>query len=194
MTSLYEVGVGLLLGFTLTAPPGPMNVLIASQAVRSLRRGIVTGMGAMSADAILGVVVYVLSRTTDVTAFVRPIYILGCVVMGYFGYRLLAPRPPTAAPPAGTARTYSTSLLIGLSNPFQILWWLTAGLAFAYVGGVLLFTGLFCAIAVWIVAFPYAISTGAQRSPAVERWITYGSGFIMIAFAAYFAFLAVVGG
>lgn len=187
----YEVGAGLLLGFTLTAPPGPMNVLIAAQSVRSLRHGVVTGFGAMSADAILGVVVFVLSTAVDLARFIRPVYVLGCVVMGYFGYRLLARRPSETPPPVSPVRTYSTALLIGLSNPFQILWWLTAGLAFAYVGGLTLFAGLFGAIAIWIVAFPYAMSTGAQRSPAVERWVTRGSGFIMVAFAAYFAYLAV---
>ncbi len=192
MDSLYEVGVGFLLGFTLTAPPGPMNALIASQAVRSFRRGVVTGLGAMSADAILGVVVFVLSTATDLMEFVRPIYVLGCIVMSYFGYRLLVPSPSLAVLPEGAIRTYSSSLLVGVSNPFQILWWFTAGLAFAYVGGWLLFIGLFGAIAVWIVAFPYALSVGTQRSPALGRWVRYGSGVIMIAFAAYFAFLAVV--
>jgi threonine/homoserine/homoserine lactone efflux protein len=190
MSSLYEIAVGLLLGFTLTAPPGPMNALIASQAVRSLRRGILTGLGAMSADAILAVVVFVLSTAIELTTFIRPIYALGCGVMGYFGYRLLVPHPPSIAPPTGSVRTYSTALLIGISNPFQILWWLTAGLAFAYVGGALLFAGLFGAIAMWIVAFPYALTVGVQRFPLVERWVTYGSGFVMVAFAAYFAFLA----
>jgi threonine/homoserine/homoserine lactone efflux protein len=194
MNTLYEVGAGLLLGFTLTAPPGPMNALIASQAVRSLRRGVVTGLGAMSADAILGTVVFALSRSVDVTNFARPIYVLGCLVMGYFGYRLLVAHPSAPPPPVSTVWTYSSALAIGLSNPFQILWWLTAGLAFAYVGGLALFAGLFGAIAIWIIAFPYALSVGAQRSPSVERWVTYASGIGMVAFAAYFAFLAVVGG
>jgi threonine/homoserine/homoserine lactone efflux protein len=193
MNILYEVGVGLLLGFTLTAPPGPMNALIASQAVRSLRRGVVTGFGAMCADAILGVVVFALSRTTDVARLVQPIYVLGCVVMGYFGYRLLTRHPSVTLPPASSVRTYSSALAMGLSNPFQILWWLTAGLAFAYVGGLPLFAGLFGAIAIWIVVFPYALSAGAQRSPSVERWVTYASGIGMVAFAAYFAYLAVTG-
>jgi threonine/homoserine/homoserine lactone efflux protein len=192
MNVAYEVGVGLLLGFSLTIPPGPMNALIATQSVRSLRRGIVTGLGAMSADAILGAVVFVLSATIALGSFVRPIYALGCGVMGYLGYRLLAPRPRTEASEAGAVRTYSTALAVGLSNPFQILWWLTAGLAFAYLGGLALFAGLFGAIAIWIVAFPYALSVGAQRSPRFERWVTYGSGAIMVAFAVYFAYLAVV--
>jgi threonine/homoserine/homoserine lactone efflux protein len=192
MNVLYEVGIGFLLGISLTAPPGPMNALISSQAARSLHRGILTGFGAMSADAILGVIVFVLSAVIDLTKFIRPVYVLGCLVMGYFAYRLLVPRPSAAPQSTSPVRTYSAALLLGISNPFQILWWLTAGLAFAYVGGLVLFAGLFGAIAVWIVAFPYAISTGVRRVPSLERWITYGSGAIMVAFAVYFAYLAIV--
>ena len=190
MNVAYEVGVGLLLGFSLVIPPGPMNALIAAQSVRSRRKGVVTGLGAMSADAILGAVVFVVSATVALSAFVRPIYALGSVVMGYLGYRLVTARSRPVLPETGTVRTYSTALAIGVSNPFQILWWLTAGLAFAYLGGWALFAGLFGAIAVWITAFPYALSAGAKRSPGFERAVTYGSGAVMVAFAAYFAYLA----
>jgi threonine/homoserine/homoserine lactone efflux protein len=192
MNTFYEVGVGLVLGFTLTAPPGPMNVLIASRSARSLNRGIVTGMGAMSADAVLGVAVFVLSAAVDLASFIRAIYVLGCLVMAYLGYRLFVLPTSTAPLTDSPVRTYSSALLIGLSNPFQILWWLTAGLAFAYLGGWALFVGLFGAIAVWIVAFPYVVSAGTRRFPDAERWITYGSGSILIAFAVYFAVLAVI--
>jgi threonine/homoserine/homoserine lactone efflux protein len=186
----YEVGVGLLLGFSLTVPPGPMNAFIASQSVRSLRRGVVTGLGAMSSDAILASVVFGLSTLVDLGSFVRAVYLLGCGVMGYLGYRLLAPHPlPVAAGP-GAVRTYTTALAVGLSNPFQILWWLTAGLAFAYLGGLAVFVGLFGAIAIWIVVFPFALSVGVRRQPSLERWVTYASGAILIGFAVYFAWLA----
>jgi threonine/homoserine/homoserine lactone efflux protein len=192
MNVAYEAGVGLVLGFSLTIPPGPMNALIASQAVRAWRRGVITGLGAMSADAILGAVVFALSAAVDLTAYLRGVYALGCGVMAYFGYRLLRARPPAEGHELSPARTYSTALVIGVSNPFQILWWLTAGLAFAYLGGIVLFAGLFGAIAIWIVAFPYALSAGARRSPSLERWVTYGSGAVLLAFAVYFAYLALV--
>ena len=56
----------------------------------------------------------------------------------------------------------------------------------------MLFAGLFGAIAVWITVFPYVLSLGARQSPHVQRWVTYGSGVILVAFAAYFAYLALV--
>lgn len=186
-----EVGFGLVLGFTLVVPPGPMNALIATRSTLSFRRGLLTGLGAMSADLVLGIVVYALQSTVDLSSVVRYIYGLGCIVMAYLGYHLLKPRPEGPPAPAGGLATYSTALAVGISNPFQILWWLTAGLAFAYLGGIALFSGLFGAIAVWIVSFPYAVHAGVRHFPRAERAVTWVSGAVMFAFAAYFALLAV---
>jgi threonine/homoserine/homoserine lactone efflux protein len=186
----YVFAFGLLLGFSLTIPPGPMNALIASQSVASMRRGVITGLGAMSADLVLGVAVYLLETHVDLHEFVRWVYVLGCGVMAFFGYRLLARRPEEGAPETGELRTYSAALGLGLSNPFQILWWLTAGLAFAYLGGLVLFAGLFGAIAVWIIVFPGAMHAGVRRHPRVGRFVTWASGGILIALAIYFAVLA----
>ena len=191
MSIVGDLSFGLLLGFSLTIPPGPMNAWIASNSVGSLRRGVITGLGAMSADLVLGVGVYLLATHVDVTAFLRWVYVLGCVAMVFFGYRILARRTDAAVPETGGLRSYSAALGLGISNPFQILWWLSAGLAFAYLGGIVLFVGLFGAIAVWIVVFPWAVHAGVRQSPRAGSLVTWVSGGIMVAFAVYFAVLAV---
>lgn len=188
---MYELLIGLLLGFSLAAPPGPMNALIAAESMRGFRRGVVTGLGAMSADAVLGAVVYFARSVVDVHEYVRVIYALGCGVVAYFGVRLLVRRPEGPEPIAPPARTFASAFVLGVSNPFQILWWLTAGLAFAYLGGALLFVGLFGAIAVWIVAFPAVVSAGASRAPRAVPGVRLVSGAVLLGFAAYFAWLAV---
>ena len=190
MAIAYDLAFGLLLGFSLTIPPGPMNVLIAAHSVASMRRGVITGLGAMSADLLLGVAVYLLQAAVDLHEAVRWVYVLGCGVMAFFGYRVLAHREKDAASVPSGLRTYSAALVVGISNPFQILWWLTAGLAFAYLGGLVLFVGLFGAIAVWIVAFPWAIHAGVRHHPEVVWLVPWISGGIMVGFAVYFAVLA----
>jgi threonine/homoserine/homoserine lactone efflux protein len=168
-----------------------MNALIASRAAVSLRAGIVTGFGAMSADLVLGALVYALRSVVDLGSFVRYVYVVGAVVMAYLGYRLLtAPPSPATAEPAGL-RTYSQALGIGLSNPFQIVWWLTAGLAFAYLGGLVLYVALFAAVLLWVLIFPYAIHVGTRRHPSVARAVLFASAGILLAFALYFAYLAI---
>jgi threonine/homoserine/homoserine lactone efflux protein len=190
MAVAEELAFGLALGFSLVIPPGPMNALIASLAVRSARAGFVTGLGAMTADLVLGLLVFGLRSVVDLTVYLRALYVLGAVVMGYFAYRLWVRRNAPPAEEAPPTRTFYQALALGLSNPAQILWWLTAGLAFAYLGGVVLFAGIFVAILVWIVVFPTLIHHGSRRYPAVRTGVSLVSVAIMIAFAGYFVFLA----
>ena len=191
MSGLFEVAFGLLLGFSLSVPPGPMNALIAARSVRAFRPGLLTGLGAMTADLILGTAVYLVQSEIDLTGVVRYVYALGCVVMGFLGYRLLTRPPAPARVVPGELATYSSALGIGLSNPFQILWWFTAGIAFAYLGGIVLLIGLFGAIAIWVVVFPYAMHAGVRRYPRTEHLVRWVSGAILVGFAAYFALLAI---
>ena len=167
-----------------------MNALIATRSVRSVWAGITTGLGAMSADALLGAVVYGVHAVIDLGCAVRYVDALGAAVLAAMAVRIVRERPSAPAAPIPTLRVYSDALLVGVSNPFQILWWVTAGLAFAYVGGAPLFLGLFAAIAIWIVAFPWAIAEGARRDPRVPRIVAWGSAGALVLFAGYFALLA----
>jgi threonine/homoserine/homoserine lactone efflux protein len=187
---LFDLAFGLALGFSLTIPPGPMNAFILARSVRSLPEGITAGLGAMSADLVLGVVVYSLRSILDLSSELRWVYLLGAAMMVYLGIGLLRSRAGPAPRETVGLRTYTSALGLGLSNPFQIVWWLTAGLAFAYFGGLVLFVGLFGAIAVWIVAFPWAVHRGTERRPELARPIIVGSAIVIFGFAAYFLFLA----
>lgn len=189
-TAFLEVGFGLLLGFSLTIPPGPMNAFIASQSVRSFREGVTTGFGAMCADLVLGGVVFALHSVVDLSSALRAIYLAGAAVMVYLGFSILRRASDRPTPETSGLVTYLRAFGIGISNPFQIIWWLTVGLAFAYLGGWVLFVGLFGAIAVWILAFPWALHRGTERRPGVARAVVVVSGILVFAFAAYFLVLA----
>ncbi len=191
MYPFYSLLFGMALGFSLTVPPGPMNALIASESVVSVRKGIVTGAGAMSADLILGITVYLVRANVLVGGYVGVIYLLGTAVVAYMGFDMLRSRKKKHAATAG-GRTYVRALVTGITNPFQILWWLTAGLAFAYLGGILLFAGLFAAIAVWIVVFPLALHEGTRRRGDFAGIVSIASACLMFIFAAYFAYMAAV--
>lgn len=187
-----DLAFGLLLGFSLVVPPGPMNAWIAATSARSYRAGVLTGLGAMSADAVLGAAVFLLDRSVPLASVVRGVYAVGAIVMTLLAVRLLRPRAQPPRPPSGPT-TVLRAVGIGLSNPFQLLWWLTAGVAFAYLGGAILLAGLFGAILIWVVLFPWAVHAGATRWPAAARWIDFASGLILAGFAAYFGLLAVAG-
>ena len=187
---LFDLAFGFALGFSLTIPPGPMNLFIAAQSVRSFREGVTTGFGAMMADLTLGVVVYAIRSVVDLGAELRWVYLLGAAVMVYLGIGLLRRTRGAAPPETSGLRTFTTAFGIGISNPFQVVWWLTVGIAFAYIGGLVLFVGLFGAIAVWILLFPWAVHAGAERRPGVANAIVVTSGVLIFGFAAYFLVLA----
>ena len=181
---------GFALGFSLTVPPGPMNALIASQsAMRGTRAGIITGTGAMTADIILAVTVFLARSLIDLHSIIRAIYLVGAAVLLVLVYLTLRSRK---SGPAEEMRltAYFRAVLLGVSNPFQILWWLTAGLAFAYLGGIVLLAGLFAAVAVWIVMFPALLHWGTGKHTGAARAVSMVSAAIMLFFAAYFIYLS----
>jgi threonine/homoserine/homoserine lactone efflux protein len=187
---LFPAVLGLVLGFSITVPPGPMNALIAGRSARSFRLGFTTGLGAMSADAILAVAVYIVRAAVNFGGLLRWVDVVGAAVLSVMVYRLATEPPRTATPAESDVRTYSTALVVGLTNPFQVLWWVTAGLAFAYAGGLPLFVGLFAAISIWIVLFPYVVAEGSRRDPRVPALVTLVSAVLLAGFAAYFALRA----
>ncbi|EQD73891.1 lysine exporter protein LysE/YggA [mine drainage metagenome] len=170
-----------------------MTAFITSLSVDSWKRGFLAGIGALSADGVLAVIVFGLSSAIDLGAHVRYVYILGAVVMVGFGLLIL--RSHESAAPFGRPgwQVYLQGFGLGLGNPFQIVWWFSAGLAFAYAGGALLFAGLFGAIVAYVLGFTLLIHKGVGRHPPTRRWIILGSAALIFAFGGYFVFLAVGG-
>lgn len=184
--------LGIALGISLAAPPGPMTAFILSLSTDSWRRGFLAGLGALTADGLLAAVVYVLSSVVDLGEYVRYVYALGAIVMMGFGLLVLRSRERTSPVGRPGWHVYLQGFALGLSNPFQILWWFSAGLAFAYAGGALLFVGLFGGIVVYVLAFAYLVHMGVGRYPSARRGILVGSAIGMFAFAGYFVYLALV--
>ncbi len=182
---------GFLLGLTLVVPPGPMNALIALRAARSVWAGVLTGLGALTADLILGTLTYLLRSAVDLGSVARYLYLVGAGVMALFGSLALLARDEPDAPRVDVrAAVYASALGVGLSNPFQIVWWFTAGLAYAYFGGLVLLVGLFAAVLVWVVSFPALLHAGVERYPRLRPAVRWASALLMFGLAGYFVWLA----
>jgi threonine/homoserine/homoserine lactone efflux protein len=191
MGVLEVLSVGFILGITLVIPPGPMNGLIAAQtARRGLRAGILTGAGAMTADLVLASVVLGLGAAALLGPYSREIDLVGAGVLFLFAYRLFRQRHQTVARPSGRGRAYLAGLMLGIGNPFQVLWWLTAGLALVGSGGALLLGGLFLAVALWILVFPLGLHRILQRHPRASEGLAMASMLLLAAFALVLLYLA----
>ncbi|MEZ0318583.1 MAG: LysE family translocator [Pyrobaculum sp.] len=192
-----KFGTGVLLGYSLAVPPGPMNALIAAWSLRSFRHGFAVGAGAMSADFLLMLItawLYTFLKNLSQVYFV-PFYTAGGVFFLYLAYKIASSRPPQrgSATSQSPVRGYLLGLSLGLVNPYQVGWWLTAGLSSIAQFGLEWAAGLFVAISTWITAFPAAVRAGWEVSRRAT-WLAIKafSVLTLTAFGAYFLYNVIV--
>lgn len=211
MAVLETLVVGAIFGLALAAPPGPMNAIIAEESVlRGWRAGFKTGLGAMTAD-----VLFFFLALAGVVTFIREfptlqagMFLIGGGLMLYFAYgaaRSAREQFQNAATPS--SRGFWKAFVLSLTNPYQILFWLTAGvglltpgtvdvLSYASdslagivvveTGSAALVVGLFCGVAGWIVGFPAALTAAKSRVEALSPIVAYGSAIVLGGFGVYF--------
>jgi len=166
---IISFGIGILLGLSIAAPPGPANAMMATHAVTRKRwwAGTLVGFGAMTADATFLALTYLIGRAVQPGEnTLITIYATGACVMFFFAYsasREWRKPPAERLQEVRPTHSYLSGLGIGLTNPYQILWWLTAGLAFIQSVGLAMVAGFFCGIVLWTVSFPWALDYARKR-------------------------------
>ncbi len=198
--AITDVALGILFGLSLAAPPGPVNALMALEAAeRGSQHGTLVGAGAMTADAIF------FSLTAFLGSGLEPgrvgriaLFVFGTALLGAFAYRALRrhwdlPAPHGRSPTmARGPHPYLKGLTMGLTNPFQIIWWLTVGLSIIVLFGLAFIGGFFLGILAWILLFPLGIATAQRRFRSLYPWIVYASVATILAFAGWSLIQAVV--
>lgn len=206
---------GILFGLSLAAPPGPMNAIIAEESVvRGWLAGVISGTGAMTADIVFFVLAFAgLATVVEQWPALRGAMItLGGFLMLYFAYDAVrsAQSTLTGEGAPGDSRGFEKALVLGLTNPFQILFWLTVGVALLepgsidilshtpYVGdaaegllvvetgSVALLAGFFGGIVVWITGFPALLVATDRRVDSLAPAVAGGSALILVGFGFLF--------
>jgi threonine/homoserine/homoserine lactone efflux protein len=187
VSDLYSLVAGIALGLSLGVPPGPVNAAIAAAAARrSYVDGIKIGLGAMTADftylvlTVIGVAV-LLTGTLARNA----ISVIGGLILLYFAYATLKSYKKSAEAPGstGTGNHYLTGLVMGLTNPLGILWWVTAGAAFVAMFNVLGVVGFMLGLLAWVSGFSVFVHYAGKKVKIVYPAIIIGSGLMMLFFA-----------
>ena len=155
---------GLILGFSIAAPVGPIGLLCIQRTLHHGRlHGFVSGLGAASADALYGLVAAL--GLTAISTFLLGLQFWlqlgGGLFLLWLGSRLLFTKPAkstTNQPEAGAglAAAYTSIFLLTLANPVTILSFfaLFAGLGINNPGGhsrgaLALVIGVFLGSASW---------------------------------------------
>lgn len=187
---------GVLLGFAIAAPVGPIGVLcIRRTLAQGLLAGLVSGLGAATADAFYGFVAafgltFISSFLVDQQSWIR---LIGGLFLCYLGIRtFLAPLAEEAATGSGNGlvAAYSSTLFLTLTNPLTILSFAAvfAGLGVGAAAGdygaaVATVLGVFLGSALWWLALSAGVSLFRSRfTPRAMRWVNRISGVIILGF------------
>lgn len=189
------LGRGLIIGFSIAAPVGPIGVLCIRRTLSDGRAaGFVSGLGAATADAMYGSIAgfgltAVSGALVGGQAWLR---LVGGLFLCYLGIRTVRARPTeggAALPARGLAGAYATTLVFTLTNPMTILSFaaIFAGLGIAaardYGSAALLVAGVFTGSALWwLILSGIASSVRGRMRPGSLRWVNLAAGIIIASF------------
>ncbi len=175
--SLIYLPVGIVLGLSIAAPPGPVNALIANSSLRSWLHGTSVGAGAMTADFIFFLITFVVKDIIP-TSILELLYLVGGVYMIFLAYGVITSKMV----PSSKGGNYLVGLTLGLTNPYQILWWLTVGIFMLTQFSVLIAPAFFLGITVWIVSFPRLVNYLGYK---YSKYIKVISFVVILSFAIF---------
>ena len=162
MELLFLLVKGLLLGFSIAAPVGPIGVLCIRRTLsKGMLNGFLSGMGAATADAFYGCIAAF--GITVISAFLLDhqfyLRLIGGFFLLYLGCQTFRSIPAEQAAPvqgSGLLGTYTSALFLTLTNPMTILFFMAVftGLGVGITAGSTLFAGVlvlgvFCGSLLW---------------------------------------------
>jgi threonine/homoserine/homoserine lactone efflux protein len=189
---VYPVQVflsGIALGFSIAVPPGPVNALAAQQVLtRSWLAGWSVLLGATTADGIFFVLTYYGVVTFVSTEIVHLLLLAGGAFMLFLSVSTLrrARRPQDVRTTTRSGLPYLLGLSVGLTNPYQLGWWLAVGTGMVEEFGSAVVLGFFTGIVTWTLAFSAMVQAGAAKYSRLYLAIIYASGVMMAAFGLWF--------
>jgi threonine/homoserine/homoserine lactone efflux protein len=188
---------GLLLGFAIAAPVGPIGVLVIRRTLAAgPKTGLVSGLGAATADAGYGLIAVLglTALTRLLLAHADLLRLAGGLFLCGFGLRTILARPADAGAADGFSghlwNAYLSTLALTVTNPMTILSFAAAfaGLGVAASGGtpavgLILVAAVFLGSAVWWTLLSGGVgllrgSLGSRELRAVN-WL---SGLLLLGF------------
>jgi threonine/homoserine/homoserine lactone efflux protein len=186
---------GIVIGFAIAAPVGPIGVLCIRRTLADGRAsGFVSGLGAATADAVYGAIAaFGLTLITDfLLGGASWLRLIGGAFLLFLGIKTFFARPAERSPgvsAGGLPGAYASTFFLTLTNPTTIL---SFAAIFAGLGGVgandafsaaLLVLGVFLGSTAWWLVLSGATGLFSSKlSTGGLRWVNRFSGTIIAAF------------
>ncbi len=187
---------GLILGFSIAAPVGPIGVLcIRRSLINGWLAGVLSGLGAATADGLYGMLAVfglaaALNNVSQDSVWLVVLRIIGGLFLGYMAIKTMLSRPATEGANAQADNLwamYASTLFLTLTNPLTILSFATvfAGLGITAYGwdSIWLVVGVTVGSALWWLLLCGSVSLLRERVQAYSLWINRISGVIILGFA-----------
>ena len=186
---------GLVIGFSIAAPVGPIGVLCIRRTLADGRAtGLAVGLGAATADAVYGAIAG-FGLTAVSALLVRQqgvLRLVGGLFLCYLGLRTFLARPAEQAARAGGAGligAFTATFGLTLANPATILSFVAvfAGLGIAGAGSwreaTVLVAGVFLGSALWWLMLSGVVGVLRTRLELTAlRWVNRVSGAVLLVF------------
>lgn len=197
---------GILIGLSLAAPIGPINIEIVRRGLRSgFLSGWLVGIGAISGDTF-----YCLLVIAGITPFVQHLavrtvlWIAGGLFLAFLGYSSLRAVQAKVGVAGDNAeafqrRSYPTGLLMALFNPMGIVFWASigGGLVASAVqhtstsGSATLVIGVILGLGIWVTTLSVLVLGGRRFiTDRLFRGVNLVSGLLLLGFGAWFLWQA----
>lgn len=193
MTDCYIIFQGMVLGFSIAAPVGPIGLLCINRTLTHGKTvGFLSGLGAATADMLYGMVAAF--GVTTISGFLvehhRMLQIGGGLFLLYFGAGLFRAKPAQQAAVAGKqglVGAWLSTFALTLTNPMTILAFagiftgLGLGLSGSYTHAALLVSGVFAGSLFWWLLLSLVVGHFRSRFRIVHLvWVNRLSGIVLI--------------
>lgn len=187
---------GLLIGFSIAAPVGPIGILCIKRTITSGRlAGLISGLGAATADAVYGFIAafgltFISSFLIDQQSWLR---LLGGAFLCYLGVKTFITKPTESSSLSNEIsllNAYGSTFFLTLTNPLTILSFaaIFAGLGLLdvdgnYLSATIIVLGVFIGSACWWFLLSSGVSIFRTRFTSTGLlWVNRISGLIILGF------------
>ncbi|HEB9324417.1 TPA: LysE family transporter [Campylobacter jejuni] len=192
---------GVFLGFGVSVPFGPVNILILTYALKAFKNSIAVGLGAFSIDMLyLFLLQFGLLNFLDNVIFMRSLAIFGFCFLTYMAYLMLRKKKESLNLEhkefkESLFKSYIKGTFLNGLNPFVIGFWLSvAGIAIKESHPNAMVIGLIVAILSWNFALSFFVARYKDFfSARIIKFINIISALIIEYFAINLLYKTFIG-